>query len=96
MTLEISGGGSGHTDLDLPDRGTDQSPDYHSHPLHVRHCFDYLRQSIMCSGDMTLETALVHNGQRQAGVDGWNVTHQCKDWSAILEYVEANKLPPQE
>lgn len=47
---------------------------------HMAHCFDYLRQSIMCAGDMTLEWPKEGpNGERLV-VDGWGIQHQCKDW----------------
>jgi len=39
------------------------------------HCFDYMRQAIMCSADMALEgletTFPDHNG----GSDGWDSKH---------------------
>ncbi|KAH8798664.1 hypothetical protein F5884DRAFT_140348 [Xylogone sp. PMI_703] len=50
------------------------------HLVHVNHCFDYLRQAIMCSGDISLES--VRNGS----VDGWNTKHQCRDYEAIKEF----------
>ncbi|USW52124.1 Putative mycotoxin biosynthesis protein UstYa [Septoria linicola] len=52
---------------------------------HMGHCFDYLRQGIMCAGDMTLEWPK----QGSEGiVDGWGVQHECKSWDAILSYVD--------
>jgi hypothetical protein len=48
--------------------------------MHVYHCFDYIRQALMCAGDLTLEWPRTEkNGQRFA-VDGWGVSHQCKSW----------------
>ena len=47
---------------------------------HIPHCFDYIRQALMCAGDLTLEWPRTEkNGQRFA-VDGWGVPHQCKSW----------------
>jgi len=45
------------------------------HHWHMIHCFDYLRQTIMCHADMALEgletTFPDHNG----GSDGWDSKH---------------------
>jgi hypothetical protein len=45
------------------------------HHWHMIHCFDYLRQAIMCNADMALEglehTFPDHNG----GSDGWDAKH---------------------
>ena len=45
------------------------------HHWHIIHCFDYLRQSIMCTADVAIEgletTAPDHNG----GSDGWDAKH---------------------
>jgi hypothetical protein len=45
---------------------------------HAQHCFDYLRQSILCSGDMTLEWPKQDGPSSGAAVDGWGVPHTCK------------------
>ena len=53
---------------------------------HINHCFDYLRQSITCAGDMTLEwPRLEANGDRFV-VEGWGVPHQCKDPVSFFQY----------
>ncbi|KAI1263920.1 hypothetical protein F5Y18DRAFT_91209 [Xylariaceae sp. FL1019] len=49
---------------------------------HSAHCFDYLRQSIMCSADTNLE------GETEAG-PGWGSKHECTDYDALLDW--ANK-----
>jgi hypothetical protein len=48
---------------------------------HTIHCFDYLRQAILCAGDTTLE------GTTEYG-EGWGSLHQCKDIDAIRQSVE--------
>ncbi|KAI1857176.1 uncharacterized protein JN550_013413 [Neoarthrinium moseri] len=54
-------------------------------PDHVNHCFDYIRQSLMCSGDMTLEHSREPPlGEKRTDTDGWGVEHQCKDWDALV------------
>lgn len=59
------------------------------HHWHMIHCFDYLRQTIMCSADMSLEgletTFPDHNG----GSDGWDSKHVCRDYSKVRERLES-------
>ena len=44
---------------------------------HSAHCFDYIRQALMCAGDTTLE------GKTEAG-PGWGSVHECVDYDALL------------
>jgi Mycotoxin biosynthesis protein UstYa len=46
---------------------------------HAAHCFDYIRQSIICNADTSLE------GRTEAG-PGWGSKHECKDYDAILAW----------
>lgn len=46
---------------------------------HSAHCFDYLRQALMCAADTTLE------GKTEAG-PGWGSEHECTDYDALLEW----------
>lgn len=46
---------------------------------HSSHCFDYLRQSIMCAADTNLE------GESDAG-PGWGSDHECADYDALLAW----------
>ncbi|KAI1277706.1 hypothetical protein F5Y07DRAFT_398259 [Xylaria sp. FL0933] len=46
---------------------------------HSAHCFDYLRQSIMCAADTNLE------GNTEAG-PGWGSDHICTDYDAVLKW----------
>jgi len=47
--------------------------------FHSAHCFDYLRQSIMCSADTNLE------GHTDSG-PGWGSKHECTDYDALLAW----------
>ncbi|KAF1922665.1 uncharacterized protein M421DRAFT_426681 [Didymella exigua CBS 183.55] len=51
---------------------------------HLNHCWDYLRQTIMCNADVTLEWRRYNE---QVGT-GWGYQHQCKDWDAIIAWAE--------
>lgn len=47
---------------------------------HVYHCFDYIRQALMCAGDMTIEWPREEADGRRFAFDGWGVAHECKSW----------------
>ena len=46
---------------------------------HMRHSIDFLRQTLMCHGDTTLEVV----DEKINGVHGFRVEHQCKDWEQL-------------
>lgn len=51
--------------------------DRQMHNSHTGHCFDYLRQSIECSADMTLEWPKVGKDGKRFEVDGEGIPHLC-------------------
>jgi hypothetical protein len=51
-----------------------------NHGDHIYHCFDYLRQTIQCGGDMTMEWPRTEADGRRFAVDGWDIPHECKNW----------------
>ncbi|KAF9728696.1 hypothetical protein PMIN01_13076 [Paraphaeosphaeria minitans] len=59
------------------------------HHWHMIHCFDYMRQAILCSADMSLEgletTFPDHNG----GSDGWDSKHVCRDPKEVKKRLES-------
>ncbi|KAK1836885.1 hypothetical protein QBC39DRAFT_247100 [Podospora conica] len=60
-------------------------------PWHLAHCFDYLRQSIMCCGDVALEGEQTTFPPDMRGSDGWDAKHVCKDYGQVLAHLEANR-----
>ncbi|KUJ21745.1 uncharacterized protein LY89DRAFT_576834, partial [Mollisia scopiformis] len=62
---------------------------------HVAHCFDYIRQSLICSGDTTLEAFLEADGEtlRKQGSSGWGVAHKCVDFDALSRWTDQHKDP---
>jgi hypothetical protein len=60
---------------------------------HGQHCFAYIAESIMCSGDLTIEWAKVEKDGTRKQVDGWGIPHQCKDPEAIRSWMESNHGP---
>ncbi|EJP63462.1 uncharacterized protein BBA_07638 [Beauveria bassiana ARSEF 2860] len=57
---------------------------------HLMHCFDYLRQTIMCFADTTLEW--LPAPPKDIGSTGWGFEHKCRDFDAISRWVEDNRL----
>lgn len=54
-----------------------------------RHCLNYMRQILMCRGDLELESfqfASHHNP-----ID-WRGVYECKDWEAVFNAVKENQL----
>ncbi|KAJ4390148.1 hypothetical protein N0V93_007622 [Gnomoniopsis smithogilvyi] len=62
---------------------------------HLPHCFEYLRQSIMCCGDTALEGQHTTFPNGIIGSDGWDAKHVCKDYGQIFEYLEKNRVDDQ-
>ncbi|KAK5661228.1 hypothetical protein OQA88_11121 [Cercophora sp. LCS_1] len=60
-------------------------------PWHLAHCFDYLRQSIMCAGDMALEGQQTTFPTGFRGSDGWDAKHVCKDYGQIISHLESHR-----
>ena len=58
----------------------------HNH-YHASHCFNYLRQSIMCYADPTLE-GVVDGGP----LDGSGQRHVCKDREELLAWYEERRV----
>lgn len=43
--------------------------------MHAEHCFDYLRQGILCAGDSTLE-----GPDPEGTLLGYGFSHMCRQW----------------
>ncbi len=61
---------------------------YKRGPQHTSHCLNYLRQTLLCAADLTLEPEIAE-GVQNVG-QGLAVTHVCRDWSKVHEYVKKN------
>ncbi|ORY68520.1 uncharacterized protein BCR38DRAFT_335865 [Pseudomassariella vexata] len=59
-------------------------------PWHLNHCFDYIRQGIMCAGDVAVEGKQTTFPEGFVGSDGWDAKHVCKDYNQVLDYLEKN------
>lgn len=55
---------------------------------HMHHCFNYLRQLILCQADLTLEPGDFETRDLHQSLMG--STHICKDWETIYAYLTVN------
>ncbi|KAL2796246.1 hypothetical protein BJX66DRAFT_336260 [Aspergillus keveii] len=53
-------------------------------PSHVRHCFDYLRQTIMCAADTNIEVL----DRDTRATDGWGEQRVCRDYQKVFEWAD--------
>lgn len=61
--------------------------------MHLTHCLSYLRQSILCNADISLELTSLRrtvNGETVHAAYGGGVTHECRDWSEVYGWVAKN------
>ncbi|PYH81984.1 hypothetical protein BO82DRAFT_374365 [Aspergillus uvarum CBS 121591] len=63
---------------------SDDEHKQHGTASHMRHGFDYQRQSLMCAADATLESV----DARLSGVTGWGNERVCRDYAALMEWAE--------
>ncbi|RMZ10804.1 hypothetical protein D0862_03117 [Hortaea werneckii] len=75
---------NGHTP---PEEEGEEDPHWH-----IAHCFDYLRQAIMCAGDVALEGQETTFPRGHTGTDGWNVQHVCKAYGEVYEWLERMRV----
>lgn len=60
----------------------------------IGHCFDYIRQALMCSADMTIEWAMeMPDGKPPSAVDGWGIPHTCRNWNDVLKWMAEHRSP---
>ncbi|KAH7412779.1 hypothetical protein BKA64DRAFT_770533 [Cadophora sp. MPI-SDFR-AT-0126] len=57
---------------------------------HVNHCFDYIRQGIMCAGDMSIEAAADEGNGEGPHISGIGMRHDCKSWEASRTWMDEN------
>ncbi|KAE8364650.1 hypothetical protein BDV27DRAFT_145153 [Aspergillus caelatus] len=61
----------------------------HTHN-HIDHCFQYLRQSLLCCGDTALEGQDPRTDK--PGTDGTGAVHVCKDFDGIMAWADSQRL----
>jgi Mycotoxin biosynthesis protein UstYa len=61
---------------------------------HIPHCFDYVRQGIMCAGDSTLEHVEIVDGKPD--FLGWDVRHECRAFEIISQWASDHRVDDYE
>ncbi|EXJ76932.1 hypothetical protein A1O3_10089 [Capronia epimyces CBS 606.96] len=56
-------------------------------PVHATHCFEYLRNSILCNLDMTLEGSMSTPADKDKGQP-----HVCRNRQEAIDWIEARRL----
>jgi hypothetical protein len=51
---------------------------------HIRHCFEYLRQSLICLADSNLEEM----NYTTYGVSGWQTERTCRDFELLKSWAD--------
>jgi hypothetical protein len=54
----------------------------------ARHCLNYVRQMVMCHGDLELES--FQFASHKNPID-WHGVYECKDWEAVFNEVQRNQ-----
>ncbi|KAE8314739.1 hypothetical protein BDV41DRAFT_575395 [Aspergillus transmontanensis] len=53
-------------------------------PSHIRHCFDYLRQTLMCAADTNMEVL----DPETHTTSGWGQDKRCRDYDEVVMWAE--------
>ncbi|KAM3499130.1 hypothetical protein MY10362_007594 [Beauveria mimosiformis] len=69
-------------------RKVDGNPDTDMSAAHMRHCFDYLRQGLMCASDTSLEPV----DPKLGGVTGWGSERLCRDYQQVVAWAEDHRV----
>ncbi|MCJ1377072.1 hypothetical protein MMC17_000162 [Xylographa soralifera] len=65
---------------------------------HIFHCLEKLRRSIICSADTTSEAGTMErtiDGRLHWSFDDWKQPHQCRDWDAVMSWMQEHDGRPE-
>ena len=62
-------------------------PSEEDNPRHAAHCFEYLRNSILCNLDMTLEGSMSTPDDKERGQP-----HVCRNREEAISWIEARRM----
>ncbi|KAL7931199.1 hypothetical protein V8C35DRAFT_310655 [Trichoderma chlorosporum] len=62
-------------------------PSEDDNPMHAAHCFEYLRNSILCNLDMTLEGSMSTPDDKERGQP-----HVCRNREEAISWIEARRM----
>ncbi|KAK4182493.1 hypothetical protein QBC35DRAFT_395877 [Podospora australis] len=60
--------------------------------LHANHCFNYLRQVVLCAADFTLEGPDMIPEPGESPLRGWGVEHKCWSWKKMEEWRDRHAI----
>ncbi|KAF2133883.1 hypothetical protein P153DRAFT_306518 [Dothidotthia symphoricarpi CBS 119687] len=63
--------------------------------IHIKHCFDYLRQALMCAVDTNLEDVKFTPGGEHGNAEGWGTRRTCRDYAGVKEWAERWRVTGQ-
>lgn len=66
------------------------SPETTSARYHVQHCFNYIRQMVLCAANTRLNPTNHVQPSGQLASDGIGLMYECRDWDKVYEAFEAN------
>ncbi|KAI0631220.1 hypothetical protein C8Q77DRAFT_1159906 [Trametes polyzona] len=63
---------------------------------HAAHCLRYLRQTVLCHADTTLEPDEpgVRDGRWEHAASGVGAVHRCRDWTVLRRWLDAHPAEP--
>ncbi|KAI0355995.1 hypothetical protein OH77DRAFT_1424288 [Trametes cingulata] len=63
---------------------------------HVEHCLRYLRQTVLCHADATLEPDEpgMRDGRWEHAASGVGAVHRCRDWTVLRKYMDEHPAEP--
>ncbi|OJT08125.1 hypothetical protein TRAPUB_980 [Trametes pubescens] len=63
---------------------------------HVEHCLRYLRQTVLCHADTTLEPDEpgVRDGRWEHAASGVGAVHRCRDWTVLRKWLDEHPAEP--
>ncbi|EUC27522.1 DUF3328 domain containing protein [Pyrenophora tritici-repentis] len=67
-------------------KGTENQVEEGHSSVHTNHCFDYLRQAILCNSDMTLEGGTRPGDHK--GTNGFGHLHSCRNNKEAVQWIE--------
>ncbi|KAI0828644.1 hypothetical protein BC628DRAFT_1409196 [Trametes gibbosa] len=63
---------------------------------HVAHCLRYLRQTVLCRADTTLEPDEpgLRGGRWEHAASGVGAVHRCRDWTVLRRWMDEHPAEP--
>jgi hypothetical protein len=67
-------------------RKSEEEPEFEHEvdEIHMLHCIEFLRQSVMCHADTTVQT----EAEYHQGILAFGVEYQCKNWWQLVDWVD--------